>query len=249
MKKCKLCQLEKPLIKKSHIIPDLFYREAGAYNDKHFIHKIETQNFLKNKSFSYIPTGEYEGGILCETCENNILGGDLETYGGKVLFGGLPPENDIRVLYNNPEYTTFENVDYKKFKLFLLSILWRTAISKRKTFSESKISADNEEKLRKMIFDGIAGEEVNFPIFILSYLRDKTAPSDLIAQPIKSSTKDNDLITIMLAGFVFIFNITDNYKDVNAIKGLTLTPEGKFTILHIPNGEAEDFILKYANFK
>lgn len=248
MKKCKLCQKEKKLLKKSHIIPEFFYREAGVYNDKHFMHKIDTQNFLKNKKITFVPSGEYEGGILCKECDNELLG-ELESYGSKVLFGGLPPNQALRKLYDNPEYITLENVDYEHFKLFLLSILWRTAISKRKTFREVQISPDNEEKLREMIYSGHGSEYFKFPIITLSYLRDESAPTDLIAQPIKSSTSENDLITIMLAGFIFIFNITDNYIKINDIKDLTLTPEGRFTILLIPKGEAMNFILKYANIK
>ena len=217
------------------------------------MHKIDTQKYLSTGKVSYVPTGEYESEILCKDCDNNRIG-ELETYGRKVLFGGLSQKKDIKARnYRNPsdgfQYTVFENVDYKQFKLFLLSLLWRAAISKRKTFKEAQISTENKEKLRKMIFTRDAGEINNFPIVILSYLRDNTALSDLIAQPIKSSTIDNDLITMMLAGFVFVFNITNNYKKISEIKDITITPEGKFTILHIPKGEILNFILKYANIK
>ncbi|MCD4745063.1 MAG: hypothetical protein K8R58_02065 [Bacteroidales bacterium] len=253
IKKCNLCQQEKKLITKSHIIPEFFYREAGVYNEKHYMYKIETQRYLRTGEVSYVPTGEYESEILCEDCDNNRIG-ELETYGSKVLYGGLSPEKNIKFTnYRNPfdgfEYTIFENVDYKQFKLFLLSLLWRAAISKRKTFKEAQISIKNEEKLRKMIFTRDAGEINNFPIVILSYLRDNAAPTDLIAQPIKSSTIDKDLITMMLAGFVFVFNITNNYKEISEIKDVTITPEGKFTVLHIPKGKTLNFILKYANLK
>jgi len=41
MAKCNLCQQDKKLIKGSHIIPDFFYKEAGLYNKKHQLYKIE----------------------------------------------------------------------------------------------------------------------------------------------------------------------------------------------------------------
>ena len=119
--KCKLCNQTKPLLNKSHIIPDFFYVQAGLYNQKHQIHKIDVQKFIKNKGVSLIPTGVYEKGILCKECDNNLLG-RLETYGRKVLFGGLNSHEEISCEgYRNPndgfEYSICKNVDYKLFRV------------------------------------------------------------------------------------------------------------------------------------
>ncbi len=253
MAKCKLCQQDKELLKRSHIIPDFFYKESGLYNEKHQIHKIEAHEFAKFKKFGFLPTGDYEGGILCKNCDNELIG-SLESYGRKILFGGLSPNESIDCKnYKNPddgfEYSICKNVDYTKFKLFLLSILWRSCITKRDVFKEAEIPAIDLEKIRLMLLNNCAGKLSEFPIIVLSYLNDETMPRDLIFQPIKSITSEKNLITFLMGGFVFIFNITDNYKDIKEIEEITITPENKLTIMHLLKGTAWDFILKYANLK
>jgi hypothetical protein len=249
--KCNLCNQEKELIKKSHIIPDFFYREAGIYDNQHRINKIEVKEFLNSKKVGRIPTGDYEGGILCADCDNKLIGG-LEDYGRKVLFGGLFNEEAIENQnFKNPtdglESSLFKNVDYTKFKLFLLSILWRASITKREIFKEARLSASDNEKLRKMLINKDAGKVNEYPIIFLSYLNDQTIPTDVIFQPIRSATKD--IVTFLIGGFIFIYNITDNYQDINEISDLTITPENKMTMMHLPRGSGWDFILRFADLK
>lgn len=250
---CSLCQKEKKLIKKSHIIPDFFFKESGLYNEKHQIHKIEAQEFMKSKRVQFVPTGDYEGGILCKECDNELIGG-LESYGRKILYGGLSIHEEIDCKnfmnpYDGFQYMVCENVDYTKFKLFLLSILWRACITSRDLFKEAEINETDKERIRLMLINKDAGRINEYPIISLSYLNDETMPTDLIFQPIKSVTPDKTLITFLLGGFVFIFNITDNYRNIQELENLSITPENKYTIMHLLKGTAWDFILRYANIK
>ena len=149
MRICSLCRKEKHLIRKSHIIPDFFFKESGVYNNNHQIHKIEVQKHIRSRKVSFIPTGDYEGQILCKECDNVLLG-RLETYGSKVLYGGLSRNEYIECknyknLFDGCEFSVCENVDYKRFKLFLLSILWRASVTKRDLFNEAKMSSEDEE--------------------------------------------------------------------------------------------------------
>ena len=130
-----------------------------------------------------------------------------------------------------------------------MSILWRACITKRDIFKEAEISKLDLEKIRLMLVNHVAGNLYEYPITILSYLNDDTMPRDLIFQPIKSVTQEKTLITFLIGGFVFIFNITDNYKDIKEIEDITITPENKLTIMHFLKGTAWDFMLKYANLK
>lgn len=251
--KCKLCLKEKPLLKKSHIIPDFFYVQAGIYNDSHQIHKIDVQKFLERKHISYVPTGVYDKDILCQECDNNIIG-ILETYGRKVLFGGLSKDEEIRhENFRNPidgfAYSIFENVNYNKFKLFLLSILWRSAISKNDFFINVDIPENYIEDLRRMIYCGIPGKLNDFPIITMTYLKDEKVPADFIGQPIKSVTEKGILITFLLAGFVFVFYVQNDFIDLERIEHFTPSPDNKFGIMHFPEGQGWEFIFKYTNIK
>ena len=126
---CSLCGKEKTLLKKSHIIPDFMY--DGLYDEKHFISMVRVQDW---KKVGKKPTGIYDQNILCEDCDNGIIG-KYETYGSKILNGGNLPEKDT------PKYNierdergaskiNFKNLDYSKLKLFFLSILWKGHIPK-----------------------------------------------------------------------------------------------------------------------
>ena len=251
IEKCSLCLQEKELLKKSHIIPDFWYRNSGIYNKHHKIHKFEIQEYLNSRKISFVSSGEYENGILCKDCDNKIIG-NLETYGRKVLYGGLSKSeyivcNNYKNSIDGFEFSVCEGVNYHKFKLFLLSILWRASISNRKTFREAKLDSENNELIRKMIFTGDAGKINQFPIVVMSYTRDTSVPLDLMIQPIKSSPEECELITFLICGFVFSFNITNDYKNMEKISNITICPDNKFTIMHFPSGETWKFIFEYLN--
>lgn len=251
MERCNLCRKKRSLIKKSHIIPDFFYRQSGIYNENHQVHKINVQEYLKTGDIKYARSGDYEGGILCAECDNKIIG-KLESYSSKLLYGGLSPNEELDCKnYKNPndgfEYSVCYNVDYARFKLFLLSILWRASISNREIFKEADIKKRHKRRIRKMILKNSPGKLTEYPIITLCYLKNKSMPRDLIFQPIKGGTRQKKLITFLIGGFVFIYNITRRYKKRHEIKEFSITPENKMTILHFPKGKEWDFILKYAN--
>lgn len=248
MGKCLLCLNEKTLLKKSHIIPDFFYREAGLYNEKHKIIKINVEAFAKSKRISYVPSGDYEGGILCNDCDNELIG-ELETYGRKILYGGLNPSEQIECFHVvNPndgmKSTICKNVDYQRFKLFLLSILFRASISKRDLFQEASISDNELEALRLMLVNRNAGLSDNFPIIMFSYLEDETIPNDLISPALKSTPPGKTLITFLIGGFVFTYYITEKSSYMNELEPIVISPNRDLVIPHFPKGAAMQFIMK-----
>jgi hypothetical protein len=253
MKICELCQQEKPLIKRSHIIPDFFYKDSGLYNENHKIHKFNVQEYINKPKIKFIPTGDYEGGILCQECDNELLG-TLETYGSKVLFGGLSEKEYITSNHfinsiDGNQYSVFENVDYTRFKLFLLSILWRACISKRSFFKEVELREIDKEKIRLMLINKNAGKIYEYPIKISSYFNDKNVATDIIIQPRMSTEAENKVVTFIMGGFIFFYYLTDHLENVNEYKDFTVTPENKMTIIYIPQGKARDFILRFSNLK
>ena len=184
---CCLCQSEKQLIRKSHIIPDFMYRDL--YDSKHrifFLNIDASKHKLVRKSFRF--TGEYQSDILCKNCDNFILGG-LEDYGCKFLYGENLSNSEQLVMKNlKPSlgliHTEIANVSYTKLKLFLLSLMWRCSISDRDGFKKINLEL-HEGAIRKMISDSNAGTWDQFPVFIMTYLNDKQLPRDLIAHPQK----------------------------------------------------------------
>ena len=146
---CKLCLTEKELCKKSHIIPDFMYKEI--YDEKHSLISFKTHTL---HSGQIVFNGAYEKDILCEDCDNNLIGG-FENYASRVLYGGKIPvsiKNFIKP--DGLEFSQAQGVDYIKFKLFLLSVLWRASISSNDFFSSVSLGSLYEEKIRQMILLG-----------------------------------------------------------------------------------------------
>ena len=247
MPKCKLCQLEKSLIKKSHIIPNFMYK--GLY-DEH--HKIRTFSPSKaaagERATTMSASGEYEGGLLCKECDNTIIGG-YEDYARRALYGGnLPIPRQVGVVNGKNRHgvslSACSNVDYRLFKLFLLSVLWRASISTRPFFSEINLGP-HEEVLRNMIFTSNPGEVYNYPILFLTYKNNRSMPVDLITQPRTNKLKSGHRASIfMITGMVYLFYISaPGHTIPQHILAETISHDNSMNIYHIPHGKSWDVIM------
>ncbi|MGG0176942.1 hypothetical protein [Gottfriedia acidiceleris] len=116
LQKCRLCGEEKKLIK-SHIVPEGFYK--NIYDDKRRL-------FLTSKSrdaFTLMQKGQREE-LLCTECDSNLIGNKYDKYGIEVIRARL----HIRTFIDY-EKEIWVGLDYNKFKIFLLSVLWRAHIA------------------------------------------------------------------------------------------------------------------------
>lgn len=212
------------------------------------MHKIEVHQFLSTKKKYLSPKGEYEGDMLCQECENIRLG-QLDDYGKLVLFPNSKSSADLEeIVLSNPidgaKMSVISGYDYGKFKLFLLSILWRSSISSREMFKEGKIPTEDEENIRKMILNNNSGNIDEYPITLMSYLNDTSVARDLIMQPIRSKTEERLIISFLIAGFCFMFYVSSKYSKMEEIEKYSLTHK-RFCILHIPLGKGWDFIKNF----
>ncbi len=246
---CKLCLKDKKLIKKSHIIPEFMYQGLFDNNHKMFVFKpaerARGEGYIRRAS-----SGEYEGGLLCQSCDNDLLGVH-ETYASKAIYGGrLPlyecPDFKKYVNVHGLEFSCVSNISYKKIKLFFLSILWRASISTRPLFDEIKID-EHEEVLRKMILNGDPGAVDDYPIFFATMVNDKNAPKDLVAQPQLRITKSGHTSFIfIIGGMIYLFYINANgIKMPDMILTETIKPSNEMNIYHVAPGEGWALIKKF----
>ncbi len=108
---CKLCQKYGDLCN-SHIVPEWGY--AGVYDSKHRFRSYE----WIGKEYPKVEQKGYREHLLCRHCETLLS--KWEAYGKSVwrleVGKWYQCENDVRV---------GKGIDYKKLRLFLLSLLWR----------------------------------------------------------------------------------------------------------------------------
>lgn len=120
---CALCAEAKPLLR-SHIIPNaVFRRIKQAQGSGQLIQLDDADETPVRRSQDTWP--EY---LLCRACEG-IIGG-YERYGLELLRG------EGRLAKEHTGGMSFPAHDFRRFKLFLTSLLWRAAVSRQPPFSK-----------------------------------------------------------------------------------------------------------------
>jgi hypothetical protein len=163
---CKLCLQEKELIKKSHIIPRQFFHKASDSIAKGFGNVSNGDKvgrlYSKNTKSQQMQSGIHVPNILCKDCEQKL--GVFDNYAQSVLLNN----NNIEK-HEDKGLWKIKNVDYKKLKLFFVSVLWRSQICKHDFFNKVNLTKDLEDELRGMIMGEDPGDESDFSVLLLRY--------------------------------------------------------------------------------
>ncbi|WP_152542142.1 hypothetical protein [Pedobacter sp. V48] len=208
---CRLCLQEKPLLKKSHIIPNFMYK--GIFGKDHKVVNVSMDN-LKKVSSSY--TGIYDRNILCAECDNEILS-KLETYASSCIFFNGNPKTRSHIKLERLQggelvpAIRFHNLDYTRTKLFFLSLLWRAHISTNKFF-EVVALGNYAEKIRKMLVENNAGKEDEFEVILMHIDSDGTRPDRSIISPRHFRIEGNSSYMFHINEIMYHFNISGHNK-------------------------------------
>lgn len=185
---CSLCTKDKKLIK-AHIIPDFMYN--GMKDDQNVFHSYKD---IPNKFHpARIQTGEFDKEILCDDCDNGILGGKYERYAKSIFFNGMF-NLELYSIFKAKDQRSFliiPGIDYSKMKLFLLSILWRASITKRPFFKEVDLGHKHEKRIRQILYKGIIPDELEYPILATSFSQKAGPWKQVIASPLKIKLANN----------------------------------------------------------
>jgi hypothetical protein len=225
---CKLC-LNKTELCDSHIIPDFMYKDFyNQYNKIEKMYVEQPERVIRSSS------GEYEVNFLCKDCE--CLISKFETY-AKIILTNFENDyssddgmsfsiNEMRNIYN------IENVDYKKMKLFFISLLWRMSISQRDLFKIITLPEDLNEEMRKMLLTEVPGEVFKFPTIVVYFKNEKRIKKKIISSPV--TYEDNGFINIIIGYFLFSFLISSKY--VFDLKADICLEDNGFKIIEYPPG-------------
>jgi hypothetical protein len=85
----------------------------------------------------------------------------------------------------------------------------------------------------------------------MTYLNDKEMPRDIILAPNRKRTKEGHIIYMFpIGGLVYCFYVNSKQHSIPYyIKLTTLSLENELHVVHIPKGEAWDFIFRYTGIK
>lgn len=142
-----------------------------------------------------IPTGEYDQ-FLCASCEGRFNKWDDHAY--KMLLENI----DGKKVLLNPDRMLLEHYDYKKLKLFFLSLLWRLDASNRGLGASVDLGEKHRTRLAKAILAGNALSWQEYAVYLERiHQPDKTyAHSTLSAEKVRENSGRNSY-RFFMAGY------------------------------------------------
>ena len=182
---CRLCREERALCR-SHIIPESAFKPS--YDATHRAHLITVDTGRRRS----IQVG-YRERLLCQDCEQRL--NRFEDYFADVWFHGKRPEAV------QPGTVTVSGLDYARFKLFHMSVLWRAGISSRPQFRDVRLGP-HQERLRKMVLAEDPGDPTEYPFWGLM-LHDADSGhvfDDVIIEPGATRIEGHSVYTFTFGG-------------------------------------------------
>ena len=197
--RCALCLETKELVE-SHVISKLFWRRIYGKDRT----AVELSGDLANPRS--IQMKGHKEQMLCLECDQQF--GKYETYVGNLWDKSFP-----RVR----EGTEFimEGLDYKRFKLFLLSVLWRASVARHEFFRAVSLGPF-EEIVRRMLREENPGLPDSFAVFPVIQ-HSENVIIDTIVQPFRDRVGAFTFYRFIFGGVVWHFIVSKKsaYEFIN----------------------------------
>jgi hypothetical protein len=194
---CKLCLQEKKLAR-SHVLPEFFYQ--NVYDKLHRFASVSSHPRQKTKLFEI----GYRERLLCTDCEGQLS--RYESYAAGILRNA----DDYRL--PNTKVIKIPNFDYRLFKLFGLSLIWRCHASSLHTFQKVRLGPHAEE-IRSMLL----AEDPSRPskyCFALTKINRLGSKETAIIAPGRSQVLGHTAYILMAHGYDWIFIVSSHSREL-----------------------------------
>ena len=104
-------------------------------------------------------------------------------------------------LTNVPQYITLSGLDYRRFKLFVLSVLWRAAVSQRPEYKAMTLG-QHGETIRQMLLAASPGFARDYPVIGGLIVEPSTGEfwDDVLMAPMTIKVAGHNAARMMFAG-------------------------------------------------
>lgn len=241
---CKLCLKEKELIKKSHILSDFLH--SDLYDENHKLRQMDVIALSNGIDRESRPSsGSYEGGLLCNVCDNETIG-KYETYISNVIKDNLSEGEKIncKKVTNSHglNFIELSNLNYVKTKLFLLSLLWRAGISTRNEYKEVELGPYSDA-IRKQIFENSPSNDDNMQVTIYKFAAGSNY-SSFIGQPRRHKFGHSTAYSIVITGYLIVYHLKENSISQKGYNN-RLKENNSIAIIEVPKNMVQKFVLTY----
>jgi hypothetical protein len=150
--------------------------------------------------------------LLCDKCELHIS--KWEAYACRVIF-----DDEAKLLSRSEKVLQLQGIDYPKFKLFLLSLLWLMSVAKGAFWKEVRLGP-LEEKLRVCLLNSDPLASDNYPCLFCPVLIDGHFDVGWLMPPDKTRIDGHTVYRVIINRILFCFFASTHAKKV----GLGNTP-------------------------
>ena len=215
---CQGCELDKKLIK-THAIPESFFVKMRS---EHGVPKLMTD--VKGTYPKKALIGVYDNKILCRDCEDKFQ--NVDDYGQQIL---LQQEADHEKLMVHGKVHGYrvKNVDYKKLKLFFISVLWRASLSTQ-SFYEKVNLGPYQNKAKYLIWTNGSGEQSDFA-FVVAKFTDSSIGKTML-DPHPERWQGVNYYRFYMYGYVVYIKV-DKQKSPDIFKKIEMAADGDLIII------------------
>jgi hypothetical protein len=212
-----MCGETRALIK-AHIIPRSFFKQL---NDGSGPLKVASDKLGTYPRRS--PTGVHDNQLVCRRCEE--LFGPWDGYAQKLL---LEPYKDSSYIeFEGQRYAyVFKKVDYRRLKLFFVSLLWQASTSAEGFYERIRLGPF-EDLAKQMILENDPGETERFAV---SLARFEDPLGRTMLSPDRTKFYDINYCRFFLAGYIAYIKV-DRRKSPDFLQEFLLCEERPFAVI------------------
>lgn len=167
------------------------------------LHSIDTKSRFQQ-------SGYYDKYVLCSKCDNERIS-KWERYTSLLLFSGC---SSVISSFNSAvgsdgiKSIIIKNIDYKNFKLCLLSILWRAHISQNKFFKNVDLKG-NEIQIQQMLLNNDLKDETLYKISIVA-IRNDEGLIRMVIEPTVAKIGNGYIAIFFINGMFYFIDLLPN---------------------------------------
>lgn len=197
MEICRLCGKQRAL-RNSHLFPEFLYR--SVYDEQH-----RTLGVAPGRPEPTVLQKGLRERLLCGECEGRF--GRLESYAASVL-RRLPDGSSARP----GQPLVVQDVEYKQFKLFQLSLIWRASVAKQASFCQVTLGP-HEERIRVLLLAGDPGEPLDYPCLLIR-ASGPEQPFGMIKFPGRHHLMSHVVYHMIAGGLVWAFFVSSHTRTI-----------------------------------
>lgn len=230
--RCRL-RLEETELRESHVLSEFLYEPTYERFDPKQPKQGRMLKVPANTSekLRYLQKGLRER-LLCGGCEQylNKIG---EQYASKVL-----KRMDEAEISTGERYTIVTGVEYRPFKLFLMTQLWRAGVASGAFWKDVRLGP-HQERLREMLLREDPGQPHEYACAI-SRIPPSAAPlSRAVVQPFAKKIGGHTWYDFFARGYSWLYIVSSHSKDILEHRSF-LSERGELPIISDATSSIED---------